>query len=88
MFLLAISRRLQNGFTSAITKRLVDGHIKLTSLGLAGDEQAEKGFHGGPDRAFWPLSSKNIIITGLSNFLNWLTYLMLLRLVKIFRLPV
>ena len=40
-----------NGFTSAITKRLVDGHIKLTSLGLAGDEQAEKGFHGGPDRA-------------------------------------
>lgn len=33
-----------NGFTSAITKRLVDGTIKLTSLGLEGDEQAEKGF--------------------------------------------
>lgn len=40
-----------NGFTSAITKRLVDGYIKLTSLGLEGDEQAEKSFHGGPDRA-------------------------------------
>lgn len=42
---------ISNGFTSAITKKLVDGNIQLTSIGLIGDEQAEKAFHGGPDRA-------------------------------------
>ncbi|AHG20316.1 6-N-hydroxylaminopurine resistance protein [Chania multitudinisentens RB-25] len=36
---------------SAIAKRLVEGAIKLTPLGLEGDEQAEKAHHGGPDRA-------------------------------------
>lgn len=50
-----------NGFTSAITKRLVDGHIKLTSLGLEGDEQAEKSFHGGPDRALCHYPKKHYL---------------------------
>ncbi|WP_145571760.1 6-hydroxyaminopurine reductase [Yersinia bercovieri] len=36
---------------SAIGKRQVVGGIMLTPLGLEGDEQAEKCFHGGPDRA-------------------------------------
>ncbi|MGL5388735.1 MAG: 6-hydroxyaminopurine reductase [Enterobacterales bacterium] len=36
---------------SAIEKRLVEGALNLTPLGLAGDEQAEKSYHGGPDRA-------------------------------------
>lgn len=36
---------------SAIEKRQTDGIIALGSTGLAGDEQAEKAFHGGPDRA-------------------------------------
>ncbi|OWO79626.1 MOSC domain-containing protein [Photorhabdus luminescens] len=36
---------------SAINKRMVDGSLRLTSLGLEGDEQAETHFHGGPDRA-------------------------------------
>ncbi|GAA0349661.1 6-N-hydroxylaminopurine resistance protein [Morganella psychrotolerans] len=36
---------------SAIEKRQTDGIIALDSTGLAGDEQAEKAFHGGPDRA-------------------------------------
>lgn len=39
------------GRPSAIAKRQVDGAIKLTALGLAGDEQAEKSYHGGADRA-------------------------------------
>ncbi|OAT29912.1 6-hydroxyaminopurine reductase [Proteus myxofaciens] len=39
------------GLTSAITKKLVDGNIKLFTLGLEGDEQAETRFHGGSDRA-------------------------------------
>ena len=36
---------------SAIAKLQVDGELMLTDLGLAGDEQAEKKIHGGPDRA-------------------------------------
>ena len=36
---------------SAIAKIQVDGELTLTDLGLAGDEQAEKKIHGGPERA-------------------------------------
>ena len=36
---------------SAIGKVQVDGELTLTELGLAGDEQAEKKIHGGPERA-------------------------------------
>jgi MOSC domain-containing protein YiiM len=36
---------------SAIAKVQVDGELTLTDVGLAGDEQAEKKIHGGPERA-------------------------------------
>ncbi|EMQ4856955.1 6-hydroxyaminopurine reductase [Morganella morganii] len=36
---------------SAIEKRQTEGVLQLDATGLAGDEQAEKAFHGGPDRA-------------------------------------
>ncbi|NLP65780.1 6-hydroxyaminopurine reductase [Paraburkholderia sacchari] len=36
---------------SAIAKRAVSGTLMLTEYGLEGDEQAEQGIHGGPDRA-------------------------------------
>lgn len=36
---------------SAIEKRQTEGVLQLGATGLAGDEQAEKAFHGGPDRA-------------------------------------
>lgn len=36
---------------SAIHKHAADGLLMLGQLGLEGDEQAEKRFHGGPDRA-------------------------------------
>ncbi|WP_274371110.1 6-hydroxyaminopurine reductase [Morganella morganii] len=36
---------------SAIEKRQTEGVLQLEATGLAGDEQAEKAFHGGPDRA-------------------------------------
>ncbi|MCA4824373.1 MAG: 6-N-hydroxylaminopurine resistance protein [Serratia rubidaea] len=39
------------GRPSAIAKRQVDGALPLTPLGLEGDQQAEKSYHGGPDRA-------------------------------------
>ncbi len=39
------------GQTSAIRKQPVAGRIALTRLGLAGDEQADRRHHGGPDKA-------------------------------------
>ncbi|WP_058910569.1 6-hydroxyaminopurine reductase [Entomohabitans teleogrylli] len=36
---------------SAIAKRQVEGELTLSEQGLEGDWQAEKSFHGGPDRA-------------------------------------
>lgn len=36
---------------SAIAKKAFQTPVYLTKLGLVGDEQAEKRFHGGPDRA-------------------------------------
>lgn len=36
---------------SAIAKYQREGALVLTPLGLEGDQQAEKGIHGGPDRA-------------------------------------
>lgn len=36
---------------SAIEKRQTEGVLQLGATGLDGDEQAEKTFHGGPDRA-------------------------------------
>ncbi|WP_436874709.1 6-hydroxyaminopurine reductase [Kosakonia sacchari] len=36
---------------SAIAKLQVEGELTLTETGIAGDEQAEKSYHGGADRA-------------------------------------
>ena len=39
------------GHTSAIDKQAVTGPIYLDTLGLAGDQQADRRVHGGPDKA-------------------------------------
>ncbi|MGH7994953.1 MAG: MOSC domain-containing protein [Opitutaceae bacterium] len=39
------------GSRSAIDKRPVDGPVKVTKLGLDGDEQGDRVAHGGPDKA-------------------------------------
>ncbi len=44
-------RDYQGSRPSAIGKLQVDGALRLTPLGLEGDQQAEKVIHGGPDRA-------------------------------------
>lgn len=44
-------REYEGSRSSAIAKVQVDGELTLTELGLAGDQQAEKKIHGGPDRA-------------------------------------
>lgn len=44
-------RNYSGGRPSAIAKHAVSGGLMLTEHGLEGDEQAEQGIHGGPDRA-------------------------------------
>ncbi|MFM9851844.1 MAG: MOSC domain-containing protein [Sphingomonadaceae bacterium] len=39
------------GESSAIDKRIVEGPVRITWLGLEGDEQADPRFHGGPGKA-------------------------------------
>jgi MOSC domain-containing protein YiiM len=41
----------EEGYRSAINKRLTRERLTLTKLGLKGDEQADQSAHGGPDRA-------------------------------------
>jgi MOSC domain-containing protein YiiM len=43
--------RAYAGFRSAIAKEPVQGPLALRRLGLEGDAQADRRFHGGPDRA-------------------------------------
>ncbi|MBI1388828.1 MAG: MOSC domain-containing protein [bacterium] len=42
---------LEKKWISAIVKSPVSGDVKVTRLGLEGDEQADKKHHGGPDKA-------------------------------------
>ncbi|MDN2488254.1 6-N-hydroxylaminopurine resistance protein [Kosakonia sacchari] len=44
-------RDYQGSRPSAIAKLQVEGELMLTETGIAGDEQAEKSYHGGADRA-------------------------------------
>lgn len=40
-----------NGEASAIQKQSIDHPVQVTTLGLHGDEQGDKLYHGGPDKA-------------------------------------
>lgn len=44
-------RDYQGSRPSAIAKLQVEGELTMTETGIAGDEQAEKSYHGGTDRA-------------------------------------
>ena len=46
-----VARLTDEGETSAIAKSPVEGARKVTFLGFEGDEQADLGVHGGPDKA-------------------------------------
>lgn len=41
----------RHGLMSGIDKRPVAGPIQVTRMGLAGDDQADRRHHGGPDKA-------------------------------------
>ena len=42
-----------DGVPSGFVKSAVDGAVEVTSLGLAGDEQADLTVHGGPEKAVY-----------------------------------
>ena len=44
---------------TAIDKRPMSGRVAVGALGLAGDEQADQKFHGGPDKAIYAYSRKD-----------------------------
>jgi MOSC domain-containing protein YiiM len=44
-------RPLAGGEGSAIAKAAIEGPVRITFLGLEGDQQADHRFHGGPDKA-------------------------------------
>jgi len=50
---------LPGGRPSAICKRPISGAVELGPLGLAGDAQADKRLHGGPDKALHQFPSEH-----------------------------
>ena len=50
---------LQRSWRSAIFKAPIEGPLRLSSLGLAGDEVADKHHHGGPDQAVLAYASEH-----------------------------
>jgi MOSC domain-containing protein YiiM len=45
---------------TAIDKRPQDGRVSVTALGLAGDEQADRRFHGGLDQAVYAYALEDL----------------------------
>jgi MOSC domain-containing protein YiiM len=44
---------------SAIVKRAAEGSVAVTTLGLVGDEQADRRVHGGPDMAVYGYATRH-----------------------------
>jgi MOSC domain-containing protein YiiM len=44
---------------TAIDKRPVDGAVEVGELGLHGDEQCDKRYHGGPDKALYAYAEED-----------------------------
>lgn len=52
---------LAGGRPSAIIKRALAGEVRLGALGLAGDAQADRRLHGGPDKALHQFPSEHYV---------------------------
>jgi MOSC domain-containing protein YiiM len=50
-----------NGVLSGFVKKPVDGPVRVTSVGLEGDEQADLRVHGGPDKAVYGYAESNYL---------------------------
>lgn len=57
-----VVQALAGGRPSAIHKRPVGGAVMLGPLGLAGDAQADKRLHGGPDKALHQFPSEHYTV--------------------------
>lgn len=77
-------REYEGSRPSAIAKYQVDGELKLTELGLEGDQQAEKSFMVGRI-ARCATTLVNIIFTGRGNFPNKQSCLPLRHMAKTYR---
>jgi len=54
-----ISTRRGQPMHSAIFKEPVDGRVRVEGVNLAGDEQADRRVHGGPDKAVYAYASED-----------------------------
>jgi MOSC domain-containing protein YiiM len=54
-----ISVRRGRALMSAIGKRPVEGRVRVEGVNLAGDDQADRRVHGGPDKAVYAYASED-----------------------------
>src|SRR5918994_7606554 len=54
-----ISVRRGRPLMSAIGKRPVDGRVRVAGVNLAGDDQADRRVHGGPDKAVYAYATED-----------------------------
>src|SRR4051795_10387691 len=55
-----LSTRRGRTLYSAITKHPVSGPVRVEGVNLAGDDQADRRVHGGPDKAVYAYASEDI----------------------------
>jgi MOSC domain-containing protein YiiM len=54
-----LSVRRGRALMSAIGKRPVDGRVRVEGVNVAGDDQADRRVHGGPDKAVYAYASED-----------------------------
>ena len=55
-----ISARRGQPLMSAIFKEPVEGRVRVAGVNLAGDDQADRSVHGGPDRALYAYAAEDL----------------------------
>jgi MOSC domain-containing protein YiiM len=55
-----ISTRRGQAMLSAIVKEPVEGRVRVEGVNLAGDDQADRSVHGGPDKAVYAYAREDI----------------------------
>jgi MOSC domain-containing protein YiiM len=56
-----ISTRRGHAMLSAIVKEPVEGRVRVEGVNLAGDDQADRSVHGGPDKAVYAYAREDIV---------------------------
>jgi MOSC domain-containing protein YiiM len=55
-----VSTRRGRALLSAIVKEPVEGRVRVEGVNLAGDDQADRSVHGGPDKAVYAYAREDI----------------------------